>query len=145
MAMAHSVEGRFPFLDYRVVEFASRLSPSLKMKVLNEKYLLKESVAALVPEAIRTRHKQPYRAPDSQSFLLNRRSKRMLDYVEELLGPRAISEGGLFDSERVSKLVEKVREGHVIGVKDNMAFVGILSAQLVVDRFLKNFPKEYVT
>ena len=115
------------------------------MKVLNEKYLLKESVAALVPEAIRTRHKQPYRAPDSQSFLLNRRSKRMLDYVEELLGPRAISEGGLFDSERVSKLVEKVREGHVIGVKDNMAFVGILSAQLVVDRFLKNFPKEYVT
>jgi asparagine synthase (glutamine-hydrolysing) len=145
MTMAHSVEGRFPFLDHRVVEFASRLSPSLKMKVLNEKYLLKESVAALIPEAIRTRHKQPYRSPDSQSFLLNRRSKRMLDYVDELLGPRAISESGLFDSERVSKLVEKVREGHAIGVKDNMAFVGILSAQLVVDQFIKNFPKEYVT
>ena len=34
-------------------------------------------------------------------------------------------------------------QGQVIGIKDNMAFVGILSAQLVVDRFVKNFPKEH--
>ncbi len=143
MAMAHSVEGRFPFLDYRVVEFASRLSPDLKMKVLNEKYLLKEAVGALIPEVIRKRHKQPYRAPDSQSFLTGGRHNAMLDYAEELLAPCAISEAGLFDAERVGKLVAKAREGQAIGIKDNMAFVGILSAQLVVERFIKNFPKEY--
>jgi len=145
MAMAHSVEGRFPFLDYRVVEFASRLSPDLKMKVLNEKYLLKEAVGSLIPEAIRKRHKQPYRAPESQSFLTGGRHSSMLDYAEELLATRAVSEAGLFDAEKVGKLVAKVREGQAIGIKDNMAFVGILSAQLVVAQFINNFPKEHAS
>ena len=52
MAMAHSVEGRYPFLDHRVVRFAPALPPRLKMKVLNAKYLLKRSAAGLVPERI---------------------------------------------------------------------------------------------
>ncbi|MCP9447105.1 MAG: asparagine synthase (glutamine-hydrolyzing) [Nitrospira sp.] len=143
MAMAHSVEGRFPFLDYRVVQFASRLPPQLKMKVLNEKYLLKQAAGSLVPETIRNRPKQPYRAPDCQSFLLRDGSNSMVEYAEELLSPAAIGETGLFDSARVGKLVEKVRAGQAIGVKDNMAFVGILSMQLVADRFIKHFPKEH--
>ena len=49
MAMAHSVEGRFPFLDYRVVEFAAKLPARLKMKVLNQKYLLKKAFAGRDP------------------------------------------------------------------------------------------------
>ena len=102
-----------------------------------------EDVGALIPEAIRKRHKQPYRAPDSQSFLTGRCHSSMLGYAEELLAPRAVAEAGLFDAERVGKLVAKVREGQAIGIKDNMAFVGILSAQLVVERFINNFPKEH--
>jgi asparagine synthase (glutamine-hydrolysing) len=141
MAMAHSVEGRFPFLDHRVVEFASRLSPQLKMKVLNEKYLLKAAVGDLIPRSIRNRHKQPYRAPDSQSFLTGGGEAKLHDYVEEVLAPRAITEAGLFDADMVGNLMEKARQGQVISVKDNMAFVGILSTQLVVDRFIKNFPR----
>jgi asparagine synthase (glutamine-hydrolysing) len=70
VAMAHSVEGRFPFLDHRVVEFASRLPASLKMKVLNEKYLLKRCAAGLIPPSVAKRHKQPYRAPDALSSIL---------------------------------------------------------------------------
>jgi asparagine synthase (glutamine-hydrolysing) len=141
MAMAHSVEGRFPFLDYRVVEFASRLLPHLKMKVLNEKYLLKEAVGTLIPQTIRSRPKQPYRAPDSQSFLTGGKEGKLHDYAEELLGPRAIAEAGVFDPSTVGKLVAKARQGQVISVKDNMAFVGVLSTQLVVDRFIKNFSR----
>ncbi len=71
------------------------------------------------------------------------RSDTLLDYVDEVLSLRALSQAGLFDAGRVGKLVEKVRAGQAIGVKDNMAFVGILSAQLVVDRFITNFPREY--
>jgi asparagine synthase (glutamine-hydrolysing) len=141
MAMAHSIEGRFPFLDYRVVEFASRLSPQLKMKVLNEKYLLKAAIGDLIPRTIRNRHKQPYRAPDSQSFLTGGKEAKLFEYVEELLAPRAIQEGGVFDSGAVGKLLAKARQGQIVSMKDNMALVGILSTQLVIDRFIKNFPR----
>lgn len=135
VAMAHSVEGRFPFLDYRVVEFASKIPPSLKMKVLNEKYLLKRCASGLLPTNITKRHKQPYRAPDGKSFFQGRTH----EYVDTLLSGDRIRQDGLFDSLAVDHLVAKFRKGRAIGVRDNMGFVGILSAQLVVDLFVRNF------
>jgi len=44
MLLSNSVEGRFPFLDHRVIEFANRVHPKLKMKVLNEKYSAKRKI-----------------------------------------------------------------------------------------------------
>jgi asparagine synthase (glutamine-hydrolysing) len=140
MSMGNSVEGRFPFLDYRVVEFASSLPPQLKMKVLNEKYLLKRAVAGLVPEAIRRRKKQPYRAPDSASFI--NPQHELIDYASELLSPRTLRDSGLFNSDAVARLVTKARHGQIAGTKDNMAFVGILSTQLLVDQFIGDFTHE---
>jgi len=133
MAMANSVEGRFPFLDHRVIEFASGLPPHHKLRVLEEKYVLKQAVRGLLPERIRTRTKQPYRAPDSQSFFMD---GRPLDYVGALLDDRRIRQGGLFDSAAVRKLYDKCRTGRAIGFADNMAFVGILSTQLVEEMFV---------
>lgn len=137
VGMAHSVEVRLPFLDYRVIEFASRIPPVLKMKVLNEKYVLKQCVRGLLPESVRTRHKQPYRAPEAKSFF----SPARFDYVNELLSPKRIAEDGLFNPAAVQKIVEKFKTGRAIGIKDNMAFVGILSAQLVVDQFIRSYRK----
>ena len=59
----------------------------------------------------------------------------------ETMVPRAVSGAGVFDSGTVEKLLAKARQGQIVGVKDNMAFVGILSTQLVVDQFIKNFPR----
>lgn len=137
MAMANSVEGRFPFLDHRVIEFANALPPGHKLRVLQEKFVLKEAVRGLLPERIRARSKQPYRAPDSQSFFVE---KRPLDYVGELLGEHRVREGGLFDPVAVRKLYEKCRGGRAIGFADNMAFVGILSTMLVDEMLIKQRP-----
>src|SRR3990172_136018 len=52
VAMAHSIEGRFPFLDHRVMEFCARLPLRYKIKGLNEKYILKECMKDLLPTAI---------------------------------------------------------------------------------------------
>ena len=134
-AMAHSVEGRFPFLDHRVVEFASKIPPSLKMKVLNEKYLLKRCAGGLLPPSITKRPKQPYRAPDGKSFFQGTPH----EYVDALLSPDRVRQDGLFDSLAVEHLAKKFRNGRAIGVRDNMGFVGILSAPLVVDQFVRNF------
>jgi asparagine synthase (glutamine-hydrolysing) len=138
MAMAHSVEGRFPFLDYRVVEFTATIPPRLKMKVLNEKYILKRAAGQLIPPSVRTRPKQPYRAPDAKSFFDPRTGTARHAYVDELLSRARIQKDGLFNSLAVQNLVAKARRGQVIGAKDNMALVGILSTQLLVDQFVTN-------
>jgi asparagine synthase (glutamine-hydrolysing) len=135
MSMAHSVEGRFPFLDYRVVELARRMPPSLKMKVLDEKHVLKRAARRLVPDSITARKKQPYRAPDSSSFFVAGRARET--YVDELLAPKRIKHVGIFNPNAVGKLCDKIRGGRVIGAKDNMAFMGILSAQLLVSQFIE--------
>lgn len=136
VAMAHAVEGRFPFLDHRVVEFAAKLPPRLKMKVLNEKYLLKRAARGKIPTAILQRPKQPYRAPDAESFFTTEGAARQ-EYVSELLSPQRLAQDGLFDPPQVTKLVDKVRRGEAIGVKDNMALVGVLSTQIFVDQFMR--------
>jgi len=137
MAMANSIEGRFPFLDHRVIEFANRLPPHHKLRVLDEKHVLKQAVRGLLPERIRTRTKQPYRAPDSQSFFVG---GRPLDYVGELLDERRVREGGMFEPAAVRKLYEKCRSGRAIGFADNMAFVGILSTLMVEEMFVNQRP-----
>jgi asparagine synthase (glutamine-hydrolysing) len=138
MAMAHSVEGRFPFLDYRLVDFTTRVPPRLKMKVLNEKYILKKAARHLVPSSVANRPKQPYRAPDAASFFdFSARAPRA-EYVKELLAPQAIRTAGLFNPSSVEKLVEKAQKGQIIGTKDNMALVGILSTQLLVRQFIQD-------
>jgi len=131
MAMAHSVEGRYPFLDYRVVEFAARLSPILKMKVLNEKYLLKRACEGIVPESILRRSKQPYRAPDGRCFF----EANAPAYVRELLSPCAIKTTGVFDPQAVSALVSKFAAQKAGSVRDDMALVGVLSTQLLAAQF----------
>ncbi len=139
MLMMNSVEGRFPFLDHRVIEFANQLDPRLKMKVLNEKYLLKKSMDKLVPESIINRYKQPYRAPDIPSFF----EGGAIDYVQDLMSEDSIRATGYFDSKRVAMLMKKIARGLAIGYKDNMAFVGILSTQVWHRHFIENYHENF--
>ncbi|MGE3146296.1 MAG: asparagine synthase (glutamine-hydrolyzing) [Pseudorhodoplanes sp.] len=129
MAMAHGVETRFPFLDHRLVEFAARIPPELKLRGLREKHILKAAAADLVPKAIRERSKQPYRAPDSASF---RGGDANLD---DALSPAAIQSTGLFNPQATQRLFEKNRRSPLAGFRDNAAYVGILSTQLWMREF----------
>ena len=81
MAMANSVEGRYPFLDYRVIEFCSSLPSDYKLNGLNEKYLLKKLLKNRIPEKILKRPKQAYRAPIRSVFL----DKDAPEYVKDML------------------------------------------------------------
>lgn len=135
MAMANSIEGRFPFLDHRVVEFAGRIPTRYKMKGLNEKNILKKAVADILPTSIVKRKKQPYMAPDIQSFFGNREP----DYLEYYFSESLLKEAEMFKPNAVEKLLRKCRKKSRQGFKENMAFVGILSSQIVYDNMVKNF------
>ncbi|MCY7353525.1 MAG: asparagine synthase (glutamine-hydrolyzing) [Lysobacter sp.] len=128
VAMAHSIEGRFPYLDHRLIEFASRLPPSWKIRGMTEKYLLRRALAGLLPADILQRTKQPYRAPDSQSFFFD---GKPLDYVADLMSGESIRAAGYFDAAAVTRLFDKCRSSRATGFADNQAFVGVLSTMLV--------------
>ncbi len=136
MSMGHSVEGRFPFLDHRVIEFSARLPVKWKMRGLNEKYILKQAVADLLPREVLNRSKQPYRAPDATSFFPGPDGSPPPDYVVDLLDPVRLKQYGLFRADAVSRLVEKARRGKLQGARDNMAFVAVLSTQILIHQFL---------
>lgn len=138
MAMAHSVEGRFPFLDYRVVEAACRIPPRLKMQGLREKYILRKAAERYLPTVLAGRPKKPYRAPVSRCFF----GKGPVDYFEELLSEESLKRMGCFDYGRVSRLVEKCRkhDGTLFSERENMALVGIITTELLARRFLSGFP-----
>jgi len=133
-SMAHSVEGRVPYLDHRVIEFLNGLSPRYKLRALHEKVLLRRALHRRVPESILKRVKQPYRAPDSGSFFLG---GRPLPYVEELLSEPNVRRTGYFRPEAVGRLLEKCRTGRALGAGDNMAFVAVLSTLLLHEHFFR--------
>lgn len=131
MAMAHGVEGRFPYLDHRLIELACRLPPVLKVKGLTEKHILREVARDLLPPLVGHRPKQPYRAPDSASFL-GPEGARLLDVH---MAEESLAAANLFEPRAVGKLVQKAKTQPLAGFRDNAAFIGILSTQIWIDTF----------
>lgn len=134
VAMANSVEGRVPYLDHRVIEFANALPARLKLRGLREKAVLREALRPLLPPSIVDRTKQPYRAPDSASFF---NAGAAPEYVKYQFSAARLKEAGVFDPVMVQRLFEKCRAGKALGFADNMAFVGILSTMLLEDQFIQ--------
>ncbi len=135
VAMAHSVEGRYPFLDVRVVEFCNRLPARLKLRGLTDKFLLRQLASEYLPEQIWKRRKRPYRAPIHRSFF----NDATPEYVRELLSESSLNASGIFNPIAVRQLVAKLEQGKAVGETDDMALVGILSTLLVQRRFVSNF------
>ncbi|MFH2036936.1 MAG: asparagine synthase C-terminal domain-containing protein, partial [Candidatus Zixiibacteriota bacterium] len=136
-SMGVSLEARVPILDHRVVEFASKIPPLYKIHGLNEKFLLKKAMQKELPKEIIARAKQPYMAPDSNSFVQDNSP----EYIEEMLSEERVSEFGLFNPDAVTKLKVKCRKlSHAhLSFKDNMSFIGILSTQLLYNQYIKDF------
>lgn len=139
MLMAHSLEGRFPFLDKDVVALADSLPPAYKLRVLDEKHVVKRAAEAIVPREILARKKQPYRAPDALSFVAGNAP----DYIDEVLSEPALQEANVFEPQAVTQLLRKCRargsEGQFSNT-DNMALVGVLSTQLLHRQFIAGRP-----
>jgi asparagine synthase (glutamine-hydrolysing) len=135
MMMGRSVEGRFPFLDHRIGEFAARLPDSMRLRGLRDKHILRKAVGPLLPPEIAQRPKRPYRAPILSAFV----GTNAPDYVAELFEPSRVAETGVFNPRTVALLWDKCRQNAEVGVSemDEMAFVGVLSTQLLHERMVR--------
>jgi asparagine synthase (glutamine-hydrolysing) len=136
MLMGNSVEGRFPFLDFRVAEFAARLPDRMKLIGLREKSILRQAVGPMLPPEIARREKRPYRAPILDAFV----RRGAPDYVDELLQPDRLRGAGLFSPRAVGLLMQKcrrnVQQGLGVSESDEMALVGVLSTMLLHEQLV---------
>lgn len=134
MGMAHAIEGRFPFLDHRLFEFAATLPTSSRLRGLREKWILRRWADAVVPPEVLARPKQPYRAPDVAPFFDGGPGA----VVQEALSEEAVRDAGLFEPRAVAGLVSRCASGRATGFRESQAFVGLLSAQLWVGQFVRS-------
>jgi len=111
MTMAHGLEAREPYLDYRLVEFAARVPPRLKLRHgTDRKYLLKQSLAGRVPARALRRRKQGFNVPNGQWM-----REGMKPYVLDRLAPHRVRSHGLLDAGVVSTIVSD----HLSGRRDH--------------------------
>lgn len=99
MALANSVEARYPFLDVDLVEFAKTIPPELKLNDFTEKYILKRVAEGLVPKEIIEREKFGFYAPGSPYLL-----KQNIRWIDDLLSPERIKRQGYFNPATIERL-----------------------------------------
>ncbi len=132
MGMAHGVENRCPFLDPNLVAMAG--SVNLKHDDgWSEKAILKHAFPEL-PDEIRARHKHPYRAADSKSFVLERP-----EYMEMVLSAQELGRSGMIDARFAERLVTKImtQPSERISISENQAFVALLSFQMLQHQYVR--------
>ncbi len=136
MQSAHGVEGRCPYLDPNVMDFAATIPEQFKLNGLKDKYLLRQAYNDSLPRTLVDRAKFAYRAPEMEAF-----KKDSEGYLAELLSEKAIDAVGLFDSQKVRTLVKKIKSDRFdrYPTRDNLAFVQILSTQMLHRDFIEKF------
>jgi asparagine synthase (glutamine-hydrolysing) len=108
-SMAHSVEARLPFLDYRLVSLAFSLPEEWKTRGPWNKYVLREAMRERIPESVRTRvDKMGFPVP-SRTWLAGDFSATVLD----VLSDRRFHEGGLFHVNAIREDLERHRRREV--------------------------------
>ncbi len=133
MAMANSVEGRYPFLDYRVMEFCNSLPANYKLNGLTEKYLLKKLMKNRIPESIVKRSKQAYRAPINSTFFV----KDPPEYIKLMLTPEYFKKTGIFNADSVSVLLAKAEKTGITSEVEDMVLTAVISTHLLYNQFIE--------
>jgi asparagine synthase (glutamine-hydrolysing) len=115
MSMAHSVEARVPFLDHPLVELAARIPPDLKLRGMNEKYLLKKIATPHLPQHPWQYKKQGFYTPIREWLFTARDSEALETY----LGPAAIADAGMFDADTVQAMRARVLAAGAVDSMDD--------------------------
>jgi asparagine synthase (glutamine-hydrolysing) len=134
MSMAHGVEGRYPFLDHRLFEFASALPTKSRLSGLREKEILRRWASRVLPLGLKPEDKSS--APRSGTSDLLRRSSAA--WIDDHLSPDAVSRVGIFSSGAVEALTRSYRAGSAVDLPWHQPLIGVLSTQLWHHQFLQS-------
>jgi asparagine synthase (glutamine-hydrolysing) len=132
MEMAHSIEGRVPFLDHHVVECVCRAPVSLKIRGVTEKYLLREAAKPVITDTVYRRQKHPFLAPPV-TMLPSEPFYRML---QDTLRGATLASVPFYDQKKVVALLDRLptmSETDLIGW--DPILMSVLSACVIQKRF----------
>jgi asparagine synthase (glutamine-hydrolysing) len=101
MEMAHSVEGRVPFLDHRVAEAAARMPVNMKVKGMREKHALREAAKDVLIPQVYDRQKHPFTSPPTRD-----RNDPMMGFYRDMFASRAAKEQPMYDMVKAGATLE---------------------------------------
>ncbi|MBW4588162.1 asparagine synthase (glutamine-hydrolyzing) [Aetokthonos hydrillicola Thurmond2011] len=130
--MAHSIEGRLPFLDHKVVELVCKMPASLKIRGLTEKYVLREAAKPLITDTMYNRQKHPFLAPPSTL----KRKEPLQQLVQDTLRSSGMSCLPFYNHAAVIRLLDELptmSESQLTSIETIL--MKILSAYILQERF----------
>lgn len=132
MALANSVEVRYPFLDKEFIEFSTQVPPEIKLKDFTEKYILKEMAARFVPKEVIEREKFGFVAPGSPYLLQNN-----IEYINDILSYDTIKQQGFFNPDRIEELKTTYKqEGFSLNVPfEKDLLIPVISFGILLEEF----------
>jgi asparagine synthase (glutamine-hydrolysing) len=104
MEMAHSIEGRVPFLDHQLVEVICSLPVNQKIRGMTEKYVLREAVRDVITDTVYRRQKHPFLSPPATLDP----HKRLNALVQDTLRGPVLASIPFFDQKKVVRLLDGV-------------------------------------
>ena len=104
MEMAHSVEGRLPFLDHHLVEAVARMPVSMKINGMTEKWVLREAARPAITETVYRRQKHPFMSPPAAV----QEGGKLFTMLQDTLRSGMLDGPGIYDREKVVRLLDAV-------------------------------------
>jgi len=132
MEMAHSIEGRVPFLDHIVVEMARKIPTNIKIKGMTEKYPLREAVRPYITDEVYRRQKHPFLSPPATL----KREGRLSQLLRDSVASASFKHQPFFDQQRVMSFIETADNGaYEEKAASDVVLTAILSAHVLQQRF----------
>ena len=135
--MAHSIEGRPPFLDHKLAEFAWGLQSSMKIRNMTNKYVLREAMKPYLPESIFKREKNAFMAPPTSLGP----ETRLYEFLQDTLRSVSFAAVPFFDQGRVLKLLDKLAE---MSLSEKIAVDPVLNMMLSATFLQRRFGMSWV-
>ena len=104
MEMAHSIEGRVPFLDHKVAEFSAGIPVHMKINGMREKHVLREAARDVIVERVYNREKHPFTTPPAKHD-----SDPMFELFEDVFSSAALEHQPIYDPAAVRALLTTLR------------------------------------
>lgn len=134
MALANSVEVRYPFMDKSLVEYSTTIPAELKLRDFTEKYILRKMAGRFIPKSVAEREKFGFVAPGSP-YLLGKN----VEYINDLLSYDLIKKQNIFYPDEVERLKNIYKqEGFAINAPfESDLLITVITTGILLDQYFR--------